>query len=65
MYYMFDVNLININARVGFAVNKVARGQVYFPVLRFSCVAVTSAFHDHSSAHHRRCVIVVSSIVVK
>jgi len=33
-----DVNLINIYAHVGFAVDKVARGQAYFPVLRFfSC----------------------------
>jgi len=35
---MLDVNLINIYAHVGFAVDKVTRGQVYFPVLRvFPC----------------------------
>jgi len=62
---MLDVNLVNINAHVGSAVNKLARGQVYVAVLRFSRVAVTAAFHIHSSAHHRRCVIVVSSIAVK
>jgi hypothetical protein len=50
---------------MGFAVDKVAWLQVYFPEFWFYRVAVTSARHNHTSIHHRCCIIVVRDETLK